>query len=279
MKKISLGFSPCPNDTFMFDAMVHHKIDTEDLEFELFMHDVELLNQKAFSQSLDVTKISFHAFAFAVENYVLLNSGSALGFGVGPLLIGKNKIENPLQIIKDQRIAIPGKFTTANFLLGLALPQAQNKTEILFSKIEEDVLNGIFDFGLIIHESRFTFQERGLVEILDLGDFWQNLTNLPLPLGGIVIKRDLDLELQLKIQRVLKRSIVFAFDYPESGIEFIRQNAAEMDEEVMYKHINLYVNKYSLDLGEEGKLAIQTLFKKANELSIIPKSDKSLFLN
>ena len=279
MKKITLGFSPCPNDTFIFDAMVHHKIDTEGLAFDFVMHDVELLNQKALNQDLDVTKLSFHAYAYCIENYVLLNSGSALGFGVGPLLIGKNKIEYPLQNIINHKIAIPGNYTTANFLLSLALPKAINKTEILFSEIEKSVLKDLFDFGLIIHESRFTFQEKGLVEVLDLGAFWQNLTQLPLPLGGIVVNRNLDLNLQQTIDRVLKRSIEFAFTNPKSGIEFTKENAAEMSEDVVYKHIQLYVNKYSLDLGDEGKNAVQTLFDKANQLSIIPFSDKALFLN
>ena len=206
--KLTLGFSPCPNDTFIFDALIHHKIDTEGLEFEVIMEDVEALNQRAFNQELDVTKLSYHAFAFLVEKYALLNSGSALGNGVGPLLIAKNKnVEN---VINQSVIAIPGKYTTANFLFSLAYPEAKNKQEIVFHDIEAAILRGSVDAGVIIHENRFTYQERGFVKILDLGEFWESTTGLPIPLGGIVINRKFPVEIQQKMDRVLQKSVRYA---------------------------------------------------------------------
>ncbi|MGN6639893.1 MAG: menaquinone biosynthesis family protein, partial [Mucilaginibacter sp.] len=192
--KLTLGFSPCPNDTFIFDALIHHKIDTEGLEFEVFYDDVETLNQKAFRGELDITKLSYHAFAYVADKYILLDAGSALGFGVGPLLISKNDYGD-LSSLKTQisnlRIGIPGKYTTANFLLGLALPDATNKQEIVFSEIEDALLDEKIDVGLIIHENRFTYQDKGLKKIIDLGDFWEKQTGCAIPLGGIVANRKL----------------------------------------------------------------------------------------
>ena len=276
--KLTLGFSPCPNDTFIFDALIHHKIDTEGLEFEVFYDDVETLNQKAFRGELDITKLSYHAFAYVVDKYVLLDSGSALGFGVGPLLISNvefsiSDLNNP-----KHKIGIPGKYTTANFLLGLALPEATNKHELVFSEIEEAVLSGKIDVGLIIHENRFTYQDKGLKKIIDLGDYWEKQTGCAIPLGGIVANRKLPLDVQHKVNRVLKKSVEFAFANPKSGLEFIRSHAQEMSEEVMYKHIELYVNKYSVDLGEEGRKAIQILFDTAREKDIIPEIKEEIFL-
>ena len=256
--KLTLGFSSCPNDTFMFDALVHAKVDTEGLEFEVVIEDVEALNELALQQSLDVTKLSFHAFLYCVHDYILLNSGSALGRNCGPLLIQQ---QGKSALTFDSKIAIPGKNTTANLLLNIAFPYLQNKLEMLFSDIEQAVIDGEVDAGLIIHENRFTFQEKGLEKIQDLGEFWEGKTALPIPLGGIVIKRDLPLELQKKVQRVLKRSVQYAFDHPKSAREYIRFYAQEMDEQVMYEHIKLYVNDFSLDLGVEGKKAVEEIFK------------------
>ncbi len=280
--KLTLGFSPCPNDTFIFDALIHHKIDTEGLDFEVFFDDVETLNQKAFRGELDITKLSYHAFAYVTEEYVLLDAGSALGFGVGPLLICKDEKFLDKEYLKahiqDLRIAIPGKYTTANFLLSLAFPEGKNKTEVLFSEIENQLINGETDLGLIIHENRFTYQDKGLHKIIDLGDFWEQQTNCAIPLGGIVANRNLPLDIQHKINRVLRKSVEFAFANPKSGLDFIRSHSQEMSEEVMYKHIELYVNKYSIDLGEEGRKAIQTLFDKALKSGIIPEVEKKLLL-
>jgi 1,4-dihydroxy-6-naphthoate synthase len=281
--KLTLGFSPCPNDTFIFDALIHHKIDTEGLEFEVFYDDVETLNHKALHGQLDVTKLSYHAFAYVANQYVLLDAGSALGFGVGPLLICKGDEQKAYEDLKSAnrtvRIGIPGKYTTANFLLSLAFPNAINKQEIVFSDIEQALLDDRIEVGLIIHENRFTYQDKGLKKIIDLGDYWEKETGCAIPLGGIVANRKLPLEVQHKVNRVLRRSVEFAFANPKSGLEFIIQHAQEMSEEVMYKHIDLYVNQYSLDLGIEGKKAINLLFDKAKEKEIIPEITHELFLN
>ena len=277
--KLSLGFSPCPNDTFIFDALIHHKIDTEGLEFDVFYDDVETLNQKAFRGELDITKLSYHAFAYIANKYVLLDAGSALGFGVGPMLISDVEISiSDLQKNPNYKIGIPGKYTTANFLLGLAFPEAQNKQELVFSDIENAVLDGRVDVGLIIHENRFTYQNKGLKKIIDLGDYWEKQTGCAIPLGGIVANRNLPEDVQHKINRVLRKSVEFAFANPKSGLEYIRSHAQEMSEEVMYKHIDLYVNKYSVDLGEEGRKAINLLFDTALEKGIIPEIEEDIFL-
>ena len=277
--KLSLGFSPCPNDTFIFDALIHHKTDTEGLEFDVFYDDVETLNQKAFRGELDITKLSYHAFAYIANKYVLLDAGSALGFGVGPMLISDAEISiSDLQKNPNYKIGIPGKYTTANFLLGLAFPEAQNKQELVFSDIENAVLDGRVDVGLIIHENRFTYQNKGLKKIIDLGDYWEKQTGCAIPLGGIVANRNLPEDVQHKINRVLRKSVEFAFANPKSGLEYIRSHAQEMSEEVMYKHIDLYVNKYSVDLGEEGRKAINLLFDTALEKGIIPEIEEDIFL-
>ncbi|GAA4781965.1 1,4-dihydroxy-6-naphthoate synthase [Olivibacter ginsenosidimutans] len=284
---LTLGFSPCPNDTFIFDAMIHHKIDTEGLTFDVSYEDVETLNHKTFHQELAISKLSFHAYAYALENYVLLDAGSALGFGVGPLLICKQEalVKQVLQTLKnetgvsDLTIAIPGKYTTANFLLGLAFPQLQRKETMVFSEIEPALLKEQVDLGLIIHENRFTYQDKGLHKVIDLGDFWEKETGCAIPLGGIVIRRDLPEDIKAKVNRIIRRSVEYAFEHPTSGLDFIRSHAQEMSEEVMYKHINLYVNKYSVDLGEEGRKAIKLMFDKALALNVIPAIAKTLFLN
>ena len=274
--KLKLGFSTCPNDTFIFDAMVHGRIDTEGLEFDLVLADVEELNKAAFENEIDITKLSYHAYAYVAKNYVLLNSGSALGNNNGPLLISKRKIYP--DEVKHVSIAIPGKYTTANLLLSIAYPDAKNKKEYLFSDIEEAVLSNEIDAGLIIHENRFTYAERGLKKIVDLGEFWEIKSALPIPLGGIVVNRRLPLDVQQKVDRVLRRSLEFAYKNPNAALPFIKQFAQEMDEEVMYKHIKLYVNDYSLDLGEKGKLAIKKLYKTAKDLNVIPEMPDDIFL-
>lgn len=274
--KLTLGFSPCPNDTFIFDALIHHKIDTEGLDFEVSFSDVETLNQKAFKTELDITKLSYHAYAYAIQNYVLLDAGSALGFGVGPMLICKKEqdLNNPNLIV-----GIPGKYTTANFLLSLAYPQLKNKQEMVFSDIEQKLLNEEIDLGLIIHENRFTYQNKGLQKVQDLGEYWENETKSAIPLGGIVIKRSLPEEIKQKVNRLIRKSVEFAFENPALALPFIKSYAQEMDEKVMYQHIDLYVNKYSVDLGVEGKKAISTLFEQAFIKGIIKKVDQNLFLN
>ena len=290
--KLSLGFSPCPNDTFIFDAMIHQKIDTEGLSFDAVYDDVETLNQKAFRAELDITKLSYHAYAYLTDNYVLLHAGSALGFGVGPLLICENEdfistdrlaghksqTSDLRHQTSDPSIGIPGKYTTANFLLSLAFPEAKNKIEMKFSEIESALLNHQIDMGVIIHENRFTYQEKGLKKIIDLGEFWEDLTRGPIPLGGIMIKRDLPEEIKQKVNRIIRRSVEYAFDHPESGMDFICSLSQEMSIDVIKKHIDLYVNKFSIDLGEVGRKAVQTFFEEAHKVGIIPETKQNLFL-
>lgn len=274
--QVTLGFSSCPNDTFIFDALLHDKIDTEGLSFVPVIEDVESLNRKAKAAELDVTKLSYHAFAHLTHQYKLLNAGSALGFGVGPLLISKNPSHveayehTSTRAYEHMSIAIPGELTTANFLLSLALPNAKNKKVMLFSEIEDALLRDEVDLGLIIHENRFTYQEKGLLKVLDLGEFWEREYQSAIPLGGIVVNRKLDDETQHTIDRVLRRSVEYAFANPKSSFDFVRQHSQEMSEEVMYKHIDLYVNKYSVNLGEEGRKAIYRLFDTAVKLNITP---------
>lgn len=273
----SLGFSPCPNDCFIFDALVHKKIDTHGIEFTVVMEDVEALNNRAFKQELDVTKLSYHAFIYLTQHYALLNSGSALGFNCGPLLVQSSKFK--VEDIDKATIAIPGKYTTANFLLSLAFPNARNKKEILFSDIEGAVLSHQVDAGLLIHENRFTYEEKGLEKIIDLGEFWDSLIHAPIPLGGIVVKKSIDTKLQKTIDSLIKQSVEFAFANPESCMDFVKQHAQEMSEDVMKKHIALYVNNFSVDLGTVGKEAIQLLFDKAIETKLIEGVAPQIFVS
>ncbi len=274
--RLSLGFSPCPNDTFIFDAMVHHKIDTLGLEFEKVMLDVEELNRKAFAEELSITKISFHAFAHLTGPYQLLDAGSALGEQVGPLLIAKELI--PHSAIDDAKIAIPGKYTTANFLLSLAYPNARQKEIMLFSEIENAVLNGEVDAGLIIHENRFTYQQKGLIKLMDLGEFWEQTTQMPIPLGGIIVKRNLPEELKQKINQVMRESVAFAFTHPDSSEAFVKKHAQEMNPHVIQQHINLYVNDYTKDLGSRGKAAVYKMMDMAREKKIISDIQDDIFI-
>ena len=273
--KLTLGFSPCPNDTFIFDALVHHKIDTEGLNFKVFLGDVEELNNKAFNNELDITKISYHAYGYLTDNYVLLKSGSALGKGCGPILVQSSKFK--VQSLESCKIAIPGKYTTANFLLSIAHPEAQNKTELLFSDIENAVINNKVDAGLIIHENRFTYQDKGLEKIIDLGEYWEQTTGALIPLGGIIIKRSLPKEIIEKVNRLIRKSIEYAFENPNEPLNYMQKNAQEMSEEVMRKHVELYVNKYSINLGKEGENAITQMFNLAQQKGIIPQLANSLF--
>jgi 1,4-dihydroxy-6-naphthoate synthase len=280
MKKLSLGFSPCPNDTFIFDALIHHKIDTEGLEFDVFFDDVETLNKKALQGELDITKLSFHAFAHVIDKYVLLDAGSALGFGVGPLLISKTAY-TPEEVHRQSglSVGIPGTYTTANFLLGFAFPELQHKKELVFSAIEESLLKEELDLGVIIHENRFTYVQKGLHKVMDLGDYWEQETGMPIPLGGIVINRNIDIETQQTVNRLIRKSVEYAFEHPEASSDFVRHHAQELDESVRKQHIELYVNKYSIDLGDLGKKAIQVFFEKGQSAGLISASTEQLFLS
>lgn len=261
--KLTLGFSPCPNDTFIFDAMINGLVDTHGIEFDYVMEDVETLNIWAEQGKLDITKLSYNTFIHIVNKYALLHSGSALGEGVGPLLVAKKPIAQ--SEIDNLKIAIPGFNTTANLLLSLAFPKAKNKAELVFSEIEAAVLNNKYDAGLIIHEGRFTYQKKGLTKLIDLGDWWEQTTQAAIPLGGIVIRRSFDKELCATVDKIIKDSLAYSWKrYPELS-PFITENAQEMEEDVMRKHIQLYVNDYTTDLGSKGEKAIATLFEKAKE--------------
>jgi 1,4-dihydroxy-6-naphthoate synthase len=277
--ELHLGFSPCPNDTFIFDAMLHGKIDTEGITFIPVIEDVETLNQKALQQELAITKLSYHAFAHLVDKYILLDAGSALGFGVGPLLISKNKIENIEDKIVNLKIGIPGKLTTANFLLNIAFPQAQQKVEMVFSEIENALINEEIDLGLIIHENRFTYAAKGLHKVIDLGSFWEQKTGSAIPLGGIVMSRKYDKQTLDKVNRIMASSVEFAMKNPLSSAAFVKQHAQEMEESVMVKHIQLYVNKYSLNLGVEGRKAVSTLLDSAVAQGLILPFTHPIFID
>jgi len=277
MTKLTLGFSPCPNDTFIFDAMLHGKVDTEGIDFEVFMEDVEALNRRAFAGGIDVTKLSYHAFAYLTDRFALLDAGSALGNNCGPLLVARAPMD--AAAIAAARIAIPGKLTTANFLLGLAYPGARDKRETLFSDIEDAVLEGRADAGLIIHENRFTYAQKGLVKLADLGEYWETTTGLPIPLGGIAVRRDIPVDIQQKVNRVMRRSVEYAFAHPEEVMPFVRRHAQAMDDDVMKAHIDLYVTDYTADLGERGRLAVAEMFRIAREKGVIPAYAENFFIN
>ncbi len=265
--KLTLGFSPCPNDTFIFDAMVNNKIDTKGITFDYVMEDVATLNKWAEEGKLDITKLSYSTFLHTVQQYALLHSGSALGKGVGPLLIAKEQLD--LKNIADFKIAIPGFNTTANLLLSIAYPQAKNKTELVFSDIEQAVIDDKYDAGLIIHESRFTYAQKGLVKLMDMGDWWENFANAPIPLGGIVLRRSFDKELSVTIDSIIKESLAYSWNNYPALSQFVKDNAQEMEESVMRQHIELYVNNYSTDLGEEGRQAIIQLFEQAKKAGLV----------
>jgi 1,4-dihydroxy-6-naphthoate synthase len=256
--------------------MVHGRIDTEGIEFEYFLADVEELNQRAMASEVDITKISFHAYAYVASGYLILDSGSALGRGNGPLLISKHPIDTSQ--LSSKRIAIPGKYTTANLLFSIAWPHAVNKTEYLFSGIEDALLRDEEDAGLIIHETRFTFEKRGLIRIADMGEYWENLTGKPIPLGAIVINRSVPEEIALKVNRILRRSIEYAMKDSTASYEFVSGHAREMDRSVMDSHIKLYVNEFTLNLGKEGKDAVRSLFSIASEKRVIPSVPGRIFL-
>jgi 1,4-dihydroxy-6-naphthoate synthase len=276
--KLSLAFSPCPNDCFMFDAIVNRRIDLEGVDFDVHLADVESLNYTAIAGQAQITKLSYHAYAHCVQRYVLLDAGSALGRGCGPLLIS-NRVITPDQVAAgDLRIAIPGKYTTANFLLALAFPAARTKVPMVFSEIEGALLRDEFDAGLIIHENRFTYETKGLRKIVDLGEFWERETGAPIPLGGIAISRVLPDDVKRTVNRIVRRSVEYAVAHPDASRAFVRRHAQEMDSDVMYRHIDLYVNEYSIDLGFEGRHAVEVMFERARAAGVIPNVKASLFL-
>jgi len=265
---LNFAISPCPNDTYIFHALKNIQGFAPGIEPVFTFADVEALNAMALSSEPDVCKLSFHAYAYCHNNYRLLGSGSALGHACGPLLISKRKIYP--DELRDVHIAIPGKLTTANLLLGIAFPEATRKTEYVFSDIETVVLDGECDAGLIIHENRFTYEKKGLKKIIDLGEWWENKFQLPIPLGGIAIKRSIAPHIAENVEQAIRNSIVYSHTHQSEALAFCRSLSQEMDEKVLQQHINLYVNDYSLDLGEKGRQAINFLFARAIETKIIP---------
>lgn len=267
MSKVTLAISPCPNDTFIFDAMLHQKIDTLGIEFQVHFADVEELNQAALQAKYDVTKLSYFAYSKVSEAYKLLDSGSALGNNCGPILISKNDFN--IEAIEQLNIGIPGKLTTANFLFSLRFPNAINKKFMLFSDIEQQLQDDKIDAGVIIHESRFTYAAKGFKKIIDLGEYWEQTYQAPIPLGGIVVKRNIDQKLQDDINSCIKRSIEYAFANRQSSKDFIKVHAQEMSDDVIQQHIDLYVNQYSISLGEHGINAVRKLYQTAVENNFI----------
>jgi len=266
--RLTLGFSPCPNDTFIFDALVNKKIDTEGFDFEVHLEDVQTLNQWAMAGRLDLSKISYGVLPLVLDSYRLLDAGGALGKGVGPLLIAKTSI--PPALLPECSIAIPGQQTTAHLLFSLAYPKALKKQFMIFSAIEDAVLTGQVDCGVIIHENRFTYQQKGLVKLADLGAFWEATTGAPIPLGGILAKKDLAPGIAEKVNELIRKSLEYAFQHYPLLPDYVRQHSQEMDEQVMRQHIDLYVNNYSLGLGVDGVTAVKTLLKTWSEINATP---------
>jgi 1,4-dihydroxy-6-naphthoate synthase len=280
---LTLGFSPCPNDTFIFDALVNGKIDTGGLDFDVVLEDVETLNQWGLEGRLDISKVSYGVLPLLTSHYELLDSGGALGKGVGPLLICRtgngggfpgpgaaDMTDLDRARVGASRVAIPGKHTTAHLLFSLAFPAAHQKEFMVFSAIEDAVLSGTVDCGVIIHENRFTYQQKGLVKLMDLGEFWEKRTGVPIPLGGIVIRHHHDASVRGQVNRLIRRSLEYAFEHYPALPEYVIHHAQEMDEVVMRQHIDLYVNNYSLTLGEDGRKAIGILMQIAGDLRLEP---------
>lgn len=279
MKALTLGYSPCPNDTFIFYAMIHGRIDTAGLSFKETLLDVETLNQKALKAELDLTKISYHAFGHLREHYVLLRSGGALGRGCGPLVVTKNIYT--MEELRRKRIAIPGKLTTASLLLQLYDSAFANSSHLVimpFHEIMDAVSEGRVDAGVIIHESRFTYASYGLRSVIDLGEWWEKETGLPIPLGGILAKRSLGSELILKVETLIKTSLQYAYSNRSEPMSYIKEHSQELSDSVITDHINLYVNDFSIDMGEEGEKAVTGLISRAENAGIIKASKKPLFI-
>lgn len=273
--KLTLGFSPCPNDTFIFDALVNGHLNTGDLEFEVVLEDVETLNKMAKEGKLDITKLSFHAYAYVSDQYQILQAGAALGKGCGPLLISADPI--PLSKVDYCVVGIPGRLTTANLLFSLAFPDAITKKELVFSAIEQELLDDRIDVGVIIHENRFTYESKGLHKLLDLGTFWEEKYGVAVPLGGIMIRRSLGDAVQHRVNDLIRQSVSYAFSHPEVSAPYVAQHAQEMDPAVMQQHISLYVNEHSLDLGEDGRSAIEHMYRETHAIGLTPAVLQPIF--
>lgn len=276
MPRITLGYSPCPNDTFIFYPMVHGLIDSSGFSFVERLEDVETLNRLALEGELHITKISYHLLGFIRRDYCLLRSGGALGRGCGPLVVSRKYAG--MGAIKGKRIAVPGRYTTAYLLLRLFDPELDNIVFLPFHEIMGAVTRGDVDAGVIIHESRFTYPDFGLTKLLDLGDWWEKETGHPIPLGGIVAKRSLGGETIAALDRMLRASVEYAFAHPGVANAYIRAHSQEMSDEVCAAHIGLYVNSFSLDLGSDGEAAVMTLLSRAEAAGLVPTSLEQVFL-
>lgn len=276
-RTLTLGYSPCPNDTFIFDALVHGRVRAEGFSFTERLEDVETLNRLAADGALDVTKISYGAAPGLLRDYVLLRSGGALGRGCGPLIVAREGMT--AEDLAGKRIAIPGRNTTANLLLRLFAPGAEPGVEVIYSDIMPAVARGDFDAGLIIHESRFTYPQHGLVKVADLGEWWEATTGLPIPLGGIMARRALGSDAIRRIDGAVRRSVEHAFAHPGDSRPYIRLHAQEMDDAVQQQHIDLYVNEFSRDVGAEGEGAIRELFARAEAAGLLPADTPAPFLD
>lgn len=275
MQTLTLGYSPCPNDTFLFHALVHGRVGAPpSLRFEPRLEDVETLNRLAANGALDVTKVSYGAAPRLLDEYVLLRSGGALGRGCGPLLVSRG----PLPSLAGARIAIPGANTTANLLLRLYAPDAPPGVERVYSEIMPAVARSEVDAGLIIHESRFTYPAHGLVQVADLGAWWEGETGTPIPLGGIMARRALGEARIRHIEAAVRASVEHALRHPDESRAYVAEHAQEMDEAVRRSHIALYVNDFSVDLGQEGEAAVAELFRRAAAAGIVPARHPPPFL-
>jgi 1,4-dihydroxy-6-naphthoate synthase len=273
-KTLTIGYSPCPNDTFIFYALTHGKVRVPGVEFREQLEDVETLNRMALNGALDITKISYHAIGHLRGTYALLRAGGALGRGCGPLIVAK--AGTTTADLKKGLVAIPGKLTTAYLLLRLFDSSIENVQTMAFSRIMDAVSEGNVTAGLIIHESRFTYPLYNLNKLLDLGEWWEHFSGLPVPLGGILGKRTIGRNMLLPIEEGIQKSLLYAQHHPGEVIEYCREHSQEMDRKVMRNHIDLYVNDFSLDLGQEGLAAVRRLFSEAEARGILPHSEMPL---
>ncbi len=275
MVTVPVGYSPCPNDTFLFYALVHGRVDTEGYRFEPHLADVETLNQWASERRLAMTKASYGALAALCRDYWCLRSGGALGRGCGPLLVARETATVARALAGP--VAVPGLHTTANLLLELRAGRPVQTVPMVFHEIMPAVARGVVDAGVIIHEGRFTYPEHGLVQVADLGRWWEEETGLPIPLGGIFLRRDLPGVDPVAVDRVLRRSVAYALENPGEPLAYVREHAQELEPAVVRQHIELYVNEFSLALGEEGCRAVETLLARARRLRGAPAWGGALF--
>ena len=276
--KIRLAISTCPNDTFAFHGILEKKVNLQGLEFDIQLLDIQQLNDGLFNDQFDVAKASFHAAALLSERTVVLPSGSAVGFGVGPLLLAARADRIPIEVSGESTVTVcPGEYTTAAMLFRLFYEKniEAGRTRVehcVFSEIMPRLKRGEFDYGVCIHEGRFTWKEKGLFLVEDLGARWERETGSPLPLGGLLVRRHLDHELVSRIQSVVKSSIRYGLAHREATLETMRKYAQEFNDEVLFNHVDLYVNDWTLELGMVGRKALQLLSAKARHCGLIEKS-------